>query len=160
MNLRARHTRPRAKQRGHTLIEVIVASTIFVIFIAGLYGATGILFSLLDLQRDRTETLLAMNVARARLVADARGVSSATCVGAATLELSTTGGGPPQTVEYSSDGSHLVRWASVDNKNYYVADGLGSISCQTLSDGAGVEVAMTFGEAPDQFALYMTLLEL
>jgi hypothetical protein len=150
----------REGERGHTLIEVVVASTLFVVFIAGLYGATGVLFSLLDIQRDRTETLLAMNVARARLVTDARGVSDIGCVGSGTLELSTTGGGPPRTVEYSSDGVHLVRWASVDNKNYYVADGLSGINCQTLSGGAGVEVTMTFGEAPDQFALYVTLLEL
>jgi hypothetical protein len=82
-------------------------------------------------------------------VADARGVSSIGCIGSGTLELSTTGGGgPPRTVEYSSDGVHLVRWASVNNKDYYVADGLSDISCQTLSGGAGVEVAMTFGEAP------------
>ena len=155
-----RAAQSRDSERGHTLIEVIVASTLFVVFIAGLYGATGVLFSLLDIQRDRTDTLLAMNVARARLVADARGVSSIGCIGSGTLELSTTGGGPPQTIEYSSDGVHLVRWASVDNKDYYVADGLSGISCQTLSGGAGVEVAMTFGEAPDQFALYMTLLEL
>jgi hypothetical protein len=150
----------RDSESGHTLIEVMVASTLFVVFIAGLYGATGVLFSLLDMQRDRTETLLAMNVARARLVADTRGVSSIGCVGAGTLELSTIGGGPPRTVEYSSDGVHLVRWASVDNKEYYVADGLSAISCQTLSGGAGVELAMTFGEAPDHFALYLTLLEL
>ncbi len=155
-----RAAQSRDSERGHTLIEVIVASTLFVVFIAGLYGATGVLFSLLDIQRDRTDTLLAMNVARARLVADARGVSSVGCIGSGTLELSTTGGGPPRTVEYSSDGVHLVRWASVDNKDYYVADDLSGISCQTLSGGAGVEVAMTFGEAPDQFALYMTLLEL
>lgn len=155
-----RNSQSRDTERGHTLIEVMVASTLFVVFIAGLYGATGVLFSLLDMQRDRTETLLAMNVVRARLVADARGVSSIACVGADTLELSTVGGGPPRTVEYSSDGVHLVRWASVDNKDYYVADGLSGISCQTLSGGAGVEVAMTFGDAPDQFALYMTLLEL
>lgn len=155
-----RRTRSRDGERGHTLIEVIVASTLFVVFIAGLYGATGVLFSLLDIQRDRTDTLLAMNVARARLVADARGVSSIGCIGSGTLELSTIGGGPPRTVEYSSDGVHLVRWASVDNKDYYVADGLSGISCHTLSGDAGVEVAMTFGEAPDQFALYLTLLEL
>lgn len=152
--------RSRNGERGHTLIEVIVASTLFVVFIAGLYGATGVLFSLLDIQRDRTDTLMAMNVARARLVADARGVSSVGCVGSDTLELSTTGGGPPRTVEYSSDGVHLVRWASVDNKDYYVADGLSGISCQTLSGGGGVELSITFGEAPDQFALYVTLLEL
>lgn len=157
----SRHgTRSRKGERGHTLIEVIVSSTLFVVFIAGLYGATGVLFSLLDIQRDRTETLLAMNVVRARIVADARGVSSIGCVGSDTLELSTVGDGPPRTVEYSSDGAHLVRWASVDNKDYYVADGLSGISCQTLSGGAGVEVSMTFGEAPDQFALYVTLLEL
>jgi len=156
----ARHMRPRSGQRGHTLIEVVVASTLFVVFIAGLYGATGVLFSLLDIQRDRTDTLMAMNVARARLVADSRGVSSVGCIGSGTLELSTLGGGPPQTVEYSSDGVHLVRWASAENKDYYVVDGLSGISCRTLSGGAGVELAMTFGEAPDQFALYVTLLEL
>jgi len=157
---RVRRAGLRNGESGHTLIEVVVASTLFVVFIAGLYGATGVLFSLLDIQRDRTDTLMAMNVARARLVADARGVSSIGCVGSDTLELSTTGGGPPWTVEYSTDGVHLVRWASVDNKDYYVADALSGISCQTLSGGAGVEVAMTFGEAPDQFALYVTLLEL
>lgn len=157
---RARQTGSRNTERGHTLIEVVVASTLFVVFIAGLYGATGVLFSLLDIQRDRTDALMAMNVARARLVADSRGVSSIDCVGSDTLELSTTGGGPPRTVEYSTDGVHLVRWASVDNKDYYVADGVSGISCQTLSGGAGVEVSMTFGEAPDQFALYVTLLEL
>lgn len=155
-----RRNRGCGKERGHTLIEVMVASTLFVVFIAGLYGATGVLFSLLDIQRDRTSTLLAMNVVRARLVADARGVSSVGCIGSGTLELSTVGGGPPHTVEYRSDGTHLVRWASVGNKDYYVADGLSTISCQALSGGAGVELSMIFGDAPDQFALHVTLLEL
>jgi len=155
------HTAHRGdRQRGHTLIEVMVASTLFVVFIAGLYGASGVLFSLLDIQRDRTETLMAMNVVRARLVADARGVSNVGCVGSNTLELSTVGGGPPHSVEYSSDGVHLVRWESIDNKDYFVADGVSNISCETLSGGAGVEVAVTFGAAPDHFALHLSLLEL
>ena len=147
-------------QRGHTLIEVVVASTLFVVFIAGLYGATGVLFSLLDIQRDRTDTLMTMNVVRTRLVADARGVTSIGCIGSNTLELSTVGGGPPHSVEYRSDGTHLVRWASADNKDYYVADDLTAISCQPLSGGAGVQLSLTFGGAPDHFALHVSLLEL
>jgi len=143
-------------QSGHTLIEVLVASTIFVIFVAGLYGATGVLFSLLDIQRDRTGTLVAMNVVRSRVVADARGATSVSCAGSNTLELATIGG----AVEYSSDGAHLVRWESVGNKDYFVADGISGIQCQVLGGGAGVEVSMTFGEAPDQFALHVSLLEL
>jgi prepilin-type N-terminal cleavage/methylation domain-containing protein len=149
----------RADQRGHTLIEVMVASTLFVVFIVGLYGATGVLFSLLDVQKDRTETMMAMNVVRSRILADARGVSNIGCISSNTLELTTTGGGPPRTVEYRTDGVHLVRWASADNKDYFVADGVSDIDCRSLG-GSGVEVSVVFGTAPDQFALHVSLLEL
>jgi hypothetical protein len=155
---RCRHTPVRNRQSGHTLIEVMVASTLFVGFVVGLYGATGVLFSLLDIQKDRTETMMAMNVVRTSLIADARGVSNATCIASDTLELSTVGGGPPRTVEYRTDGAHLVRWASADNKDYFIADGVSEVRCQTL--GSGVGLSVTFGDAPDQFALYVNLLEL
>lgn len=155
------HRKPpaRASQSGHTLIEVMVASTIFVVFIVGLYGATGVLFSLFDIQKTRTDTMVAMNVVRASLISDARGVSNVSCIASDTLELSTVSGGPPRTVEYHTDGVHLVRWASADNKDYFVADGVSDVSCQTLGSG-GVEVSVIFGEAPDQFALHLSLLEL
>jgi prepilin-type N-terminal cleavage/methylation domain-containing protein len=152
------HVPARARQSGHTLIEVMVASTIFVVFIVGLYGATGVLFSLLHIQKTRTDTMVAMNVVRASLISDARGVSNVSCIASDTLELSTVGAGPPRTVEYRTDGAHLVRWASADNKDYFIADGVSDVSCQTLS--GGVEVSVTFGEAPDHFALHLSLLEL
>jgi hypothetical protein len=157
---RVPHKLARARQRGHTLIEVVVASTLFVVFIAGLYGATGILFSLLDIQKDRADRLMAFNVVRTRILADTRGVTNVGCIGSNTLELSTHGGGPPRSVEYSSDGVHLVRWESLDNKNYYVADGITGINCHPLSGSVGVELSLTFGEAPDQFALHVSVLEL
>ena len=154
----SRHAPVGNSQSGHTLIEVMVASTLFVVFIAGLYGATGVLFSLLDIQKDRTATMMAMNVVRANLIADARGVSDVTCIASDTLELRTTGGGPPRTVEYRTDGEHLVRWASADNKDYFIADGVTDVRCETLGTSAAFSV--TFGDAPDQFALHVSLLEL
>lgn len=159
MSCSHRNPPARTSQSGHTLLEVMVASTVFVVFIVGLYGATGVLFSLFDIQKTRTDTMIAMNVVRARLISDARGVSSVSCIASDTLELSTVGGGPPRTVEYHTDGAHLVRWASADNKNYFVADGVSDVRCQTLGAG-GVEVSVIFGEAPDRFALHLSLLEL
>lgn len=147
-------------QCGTTLIEVMVASTIFVLFIAGMYSATAIFYSLVDIQHHRTDSLTAMNVARSRMIADARGASGVACSGSDTLEFTTTGGGPPQTVEYTSDGEHLVRWESVSNKDYWVADGVGSLDCDIRSGHAGIDVAVTFGSGDDRFALYLGFLDL
>jgi len=155
-----RHTRASAGERGTTLIEVMVASTIFVLFVAGMYSATGMFYSLVDIQRNRTESLTAMNVARSRMIVDARGVASIACPGSDTLEFTTTGGGTPRTVEYTTDGEHLVRWASEDNKNYWVADGVSSLECDVLSGNVGVEVALMFGRADDRFALHLSFLDL
>lgn len=144
---------------GHTLIEVMVASTLFVVFIVGLYDASAQFFSLLDVQTGRTDLLMEMNVARSRLISDARDVSSVTCVGSGVLELTTVGGGPPTTIEYKSDGEHLVRWSSGENKDYYVADNVALVECDDLG-GGNVTVKLVFGEAPDVFALHIDLLEL
>jgi hypothetical protein len=146
-------------QHGHTLIEVMVASTLFVLFVVGLYGATGVFFSLLDIQKSRTESLTSMNVARSRLIADARGVSTVSCAGSDTLSLTTEGGGPPLVVEYKASGKHLNRWISAENKDYRVVDRLVSLECDTLSDDAGVNVAMVFGGLKDRFALHLSVLD-
>lgn len=159
MTTYARSTHVRERQGGHTLLEVMVASTIFVVFIVGLYGATGVLFSLLDVQKGRAETMMDMNVVRSRLVADVRGVSNINCIASDTLELTSIGGGPPRTIEYRTDGVHLVRWASADDKDYFVADGVNEVACQNLGT-SGVEFSVIFGTAPDQFALHVSLLEL
>jgi hypothetical protein len=148
----------RRRDAGHTLIEVIVAGTLFVAFIAGLYGASAQFYSLLDIQTDRTDVLTDMNVARSRLIADARGVTSVACAGSDVLELTTVAGGPVTTIEYKSDGTHLVRWDSAENKNYFVADHVPSVECDTI--GGGISVKLVFGEAPDVFALRVDLLEL
>jgi len=110
------------------------------------------------MQSDRTDVLTDLNVARSRLIADARGVSSVACTSSDVLELTTIAGGPVTTVEYKSDGTHLVRWSSAENKNYYVADHVPSVACES-TDG-GVSVKLVFGEAPDVFALRVDLLEL
>jgi type II secretory pathway component PulJ len=156
MNRQLQHT---GSENGHTLIEVLVASTLFVLFIVGLYGTTSVFFSLLDIQQSRTESLMAMNVARARLIADARGVSTVACAGSDTLELRTTSGGPPQVIEYRSDGSHLVRWVSAEDKTYWVTDRVTALDCDSLGS-SGVDVAMAVGTATDSFALHLSLLDL
>lgn len=145
---------------GHTLVEVMVASALFVAFVAGVYNASAILFSLLDVQTDRTKLLIEMNVTRSRVIADARGVSSVACAGSEVLELTTDGGGPITVIEYKSDGEHLVRWDSGENKNYFVADHVASVECQQLGGDDGVTVKMVFGETPDVFALHVDLLDL
>ena len=150
----------RRHDAGHTLVEVIVASTLFVAFVVGLYNASAIFFALLDVQTDRTRILIEMNVTRSRVIADARGISSVACAGSDVLELTTDGGGPITVVEYKSDGKHLVRWDSGENKNYFVADHVPSIECEPLDGSDGVTVKMIFGEAPDVFALHVDLLDL
>lgn len=150
----------RRRDAGHTLIEVIVASTLFVAFIVGLYNASTIFFSLLDVQTDRTRILIEMNVTRSSMIADARGVSSVACAGSDVLELTTDAGGPITVVEYKSDGEHLVRWDSGENKNYFVADHVPSVECEALGGDDGVTVKMVFGKAPDVFALHVDLLDL
>jgi hypothetical protein len=146
-------------ERGHTLLEVAVAATLFVLFVVGLYSTSSIFLSLLDVQKHRTEALTAMGVARSRIVSDARGVSSAACAGSDTLELRTTGGGPPYIVEYSSDGERLLRWVSDQNKTYWVADGVGAVECSSLGSD-GVDLSVTFGRIEDRFALHVSLLDL
>jgi hypothetical protein len=150
----------RRRDAGHTLVEVIVASTLFVAFIVGLYDASAVFFSLIDVQSDRTDMLLEMNVTRSSIISDARGVSSVACAGSDVLELTTDSGGPTTVVEYKSDGEHLVRWDSGENKNYYVADHVASVECASLGGSDGVTVKMIFGEDPDVFALHVDLLDL
>ena len=144
----------RRKNAGHTLIEVMVASTLFVVFIAGLYNASGQFYALVDVQTERTDMLMEMNVARSRMIADARGVTTVACSAPGVLELTSVGG----IVEYKSDGEHLVRWESTENKDYYVADHVATIECEPT--GAGVTVKLVFGDEPDVFALHVDLLEL
>ena len=154
---------PRACPRseaGFTIIEVVVASTLFVAFVTGIYSGSAQFFSLLDIQTDRMDVLTEMSVVRTRIIADARSISSAACNGSDVLELTTVGGGPPVTIEYKTDGEHLVRWDSADNKDYYVADHLGSIECDSVGGGSGVTVKLVFGEDPDAVALHVDLLEL
>jgi type II secretory pathway component PulJ len=146
------------RSAGHTLIEVMVASTLFVVFIVGLYDASGQFYQLMDVQTERTDLLMEMNVARSRMIADARGVSTVTCSAPGVLELRTNGGGPPTIVEYKSDGEHLVRWESAENKDYFVSDSVASVECDDF--GGGVSVKLVFGAAPDVFALHVDLLEL
>lgn len=160
MSARARSKALRGREAGHTLVEVIVASTLFVAFIVGLYDASTIFFSLMDVQSDRTDMLLEMNITRSRIISDARGVSSVACAGSDVLELTTDSGGPITVIEYKSDGEHLVRWDSGENKNYFVADHVASVECESLGGSDGVTVKMTFGEDPDVFALHVDLLDL
>jgi type II secretory pathway component PulJ len=155
MSMRDQSVRVRRGTAGHTLIEVMVASTLFVTFVAGLYEATGQFYSLVDVQSERTDMLMEMNVARSRMIADARGVTTVTCTGPGVLELST----PLAIVEYKSDGEHLVRWESTENKDYFVADHVALVECEDLGGGS-VTVKVVFGDDPDVFALHVDLLEL
>lgn len=149
----------RSSEHGHTIVEVLVAATIFVLFVVGHYGTSGAFFTLADIQKSRTDSLTAMNITRARIVADTRGVSSVACTGSDTLELRTNGGGPPHIIEYSSNGEQLLRWESAENKTYQVTDGVVAVDCTSLGS-EGVDVAITFGPEPDRFALHVSLLDL
>ena len=149
----------RSRESGATLIELLVASSVFSIFLMGMLSAGDGLVDLLSLQSAMSDELVGINVARARLTSDLQEVSTVSCADASTLRFRETGGGPARETEYSSDGQHLVRWTSINDRDSYVADGVGSLACVDTPSERALDIDISF-DTQTEYHLHVTVTDM
>jgi hypothetical protein len=134
--------RERHRQRGTTLLELIVVSTLFAAMSTFIFSAGTTFSEVLTEQRGRSATFTNGNVTRMRLLGDADSSSSVACAAADRLQF-TVGGIPATLVEYYIRSGELVRWTLPPDHESLVAANASALTCSDLgSDGIAVGIDM------------------
>jgi prepilin-type N-terminal cleavage/methylation domain-containing protein len=143
----------RCSERGHTLLELTVASTIVSIFAVVLASASTAFFGLLDDLHARAQNLRSANMIRARLLGDARATTTATCAGGAALQFQAGEGAGVSQIEYTTSEGTLLRWVSTTDRQTALAEHVSSLACDDLGE-RGLEVDVVLGAAERPLYLY------
>ncbi len=147
----------RCKERGFTLVELLVAGTLMGVF-GLLFASAGSSFfqamAALDL---RTDNLASAEVATARLLADAAAASNVACAAPDRVAI-TIGQGAETLVEYRLQGTRLVRWALPPDADSLVAEPVQKLACASQGTGL-VEVDADIGGPGEKVHVAMTVSE-
>lgn len=154
MTARVRPGRP--DEAGYTLLELIVASFLASAFAVAMSSVGTVYFKLINDLRTRTDDSRAVNVIRARMIADVKGASDAVCSDGESLLLTRDNGGVSSQVEYTASGGKLLRWYSVPDRTVALAERVHSLSCTGLGEH-GLEVELAMGTGSDLSRLYLHL---
>ncbi|MFQ5477918.1 MAG: type II secretion system protein J [Candidatus Binatia bacterium] len=150
-------TRPKS-EAGMTLLELMVASTLFALLAVAFSSAWGDFAHMMRFLERGTAVFVDSGVSRSRVFADAQRASGLACSSGEFLSL-TNGEQPFQTmVEYSLQEGRFERWSMPPDHSVVVAEGLETLACTDLGD-AGVEVKLDFAAKPKRRGLYLAILE-
>jgi Tfp pilus assembly protein PilV len=148
----------RRGERGTTLMELMIAAvlaTVVAMFLAALTSALAQQGASVE---QGTSDLTQAQLARGRLLIDAKAATSIVCGASDTFNV-TIGVAPSATlIEYRRTGSNLIRWNSSTDSNIIVALQLRDIVCTDLG-ADGVEVTMTFGTEANPMRLFVAAAE-
>ncbi len=132
----------RHSERGTTLIELIVVSTLFATMSILMFTVGTTFSEVLTEQRGRSATFTNGNVTRMRLLGDANSSRSVACATADRLRF-TVGGTPATLVEYYVRDGELVRWTLPPDHESLVARNTSALTCTDLGiDGIAVDFDM------------------
>jgi len=150
--------RTRRGEAGYTLLELMVASLLATAFALALSSAGIVYFGLLGDLQLRTDDARAVNVIRARMIADTRAASDAVCSDGETLLLTLDNGGATTQVEYTASGGKLLRWYSVPDRTVPLAEHITGLACTGLGD-RGLELVLAMGGNAGASHLYLHIAE-
>jgi prepilin-type N-terminal cleavage/methylation domain-containing protein len=139
---------PGHRQRGMTLVELMIATTVMASLSVFMLSAGQDFSETLVEQQQRTDVYTRANVLRMRLLGDARRASSAICPDSDTLSI-TLSTDPSTFVEYYVANGDLVRWTLPPDHESLIAEDVQSITCTSLgTDGLFVSVEMGTADHP------------
>jgi type II secretory pathway pseudopilin PulG len=149
------HADRNSPERGTSLIELLIATTLFSLVSVFMYSAASEVSALQLEQQTRTRAATNANVARARVLGDATTATSALCADASTLSLS-IGLGPATLVEYYVSDGELVRWTLPPDKESLVAEDVAALDCFSFGSD-GIAVDLDLGTADHPFHVFMRI---
>ena len=137
-----RHTRTRPAERGASMMELVVASTIFSVVMVSTFASSGSFSDTLKDQMTVQDQFISANVTRMRILGDADSSTSASCPlpDRLTLGMATP---PGAFIDYMVSQGKLYRYNSVPDHWSVLAEGTPSLTCNDLgTDGiyAGIEL--------------------
>ncbi len=147
--------RSRSRETGMTLVELLVASTLFGLLLLLLAPAWGGLLRETRLLTTRASLLSETQVARAFLLADAIEAKSVSCRGQDVVDLSMDKvGGLPRSIEYRFRDGSLYRWEWPPGTEMLAARGLDDLDCDP---GGGNEtlIVLASGGAATPYRLHV-----
>ncbi len=142
-------------ERGASLVELLVATTLFALVSVFMYSSVIDVSALQLEQHTRAQAATNANVARTRVLGDATTATSALCADSSTLSLS-IGSGPATLVEYYVSEGDLVRWALPPDKESLVAEDVAALGCFSFGSD-GIAVDLDLGTADHPFHVFMRI---
>ena len=149
----AQHDGAESSERGASLLELLIASTLFSLVLLSAFGWSSSLSSTLRDQYTIQDQFSAANITRMRILGDADSSSSVYCHGSDRLRLH-LGTTPARTVTYETAGGKLLRSSTPGNRAAVLVDDIQSLVCDDLGiDGIRVDIGMGSQELPYHFHL-------
>ncbi len=147
--------RSRAAETGMSLVELLVASTLFGLLLLLLAPAWGGLLRETRLLETRAKLLSETQVARAFLLADAVEAKSVSCKpGQSVVSLSMSKvDNLPRVIEYRFRDGDLYRWDWPPGSEMLVARGLDDLDCEPK--GPDTSIVVTSGGAATPYRLHV-----
>ena len=142
----------RKSECGATLVELMVATVLFAVLGVLLLSAGVTTAEVLATQQARTAMATGANVARTRILGDARTATAAGCADASTFSI-TVG---TTLIEYSIANGNLVRWSLPPDLTSLVAEDVSGLGCTSYGT-EGVLVDLDLGSAESPFHLYVRI---
>jgi type II secretory pathway pseudopilin PulG len=147
--------RLRSAEMGMSLVELLVASTLFGLLLLLLTPAWGGLLRETRLLETRASLLSETQVARAFLLADAVEAKSVSCQGGhrvVNFSMSKVGG-LPRVIEYRFRDGNLYRWDWPPGSEMLVARGLDELDCDPK--GPDTSIVLTSGGLDTPYRLHV-----
>jgi len=143
-------------QRGATILEMVIAATLFAGMSVSICAAGATFSDVLAEQFEMQETYTSSNVTRMRFLGDADSSTAVSCAAMDRLSF-TLGGSPGIDVEYYIDSGELVRWADPPDKTSLVASGAATLDCIEVGpDDVYAVVALGTTEHPYYLLVHVT----
>jgi type II secretory pathway component PulJ len=139
---------------GHTLLELMIATTLISLFAILIGVVSSAYFGLLTDMQKRTENVREANIVRARMIGDAKRAASAVCSSTTTVLFTIGEGGLETQVEYATSGGSLLRWVSAPERQVRLVEGITALACTDGGD-EGLEVDLDMGTSREPYHLYL-----
>ena len=147
----------RSSRAGFTLVELIVASTIFAIFSTYQFAAWQTFTHMIGDEQERVGAVAYTHTARARLMADAQNAESFSCVTADRVRFD-MGGVPTVLIDYDVQDDALIRYDDSSTNDLVAAHGISSLTCNSLGT-EGLELDVEYSNESKAYHLYLMIAE-